>query len=256
MTISPTAVEELAPPDTYASLLYGSFADRYERGADGWTTEAAMTTAVDVLLAGLQHVGPQRAGCDRAGAPSTVVDIGAGRGRDTARLAAAGHHVVAVDVVDLADSAVDGLADDWANLRARFGGAVRFLAGDFSSVAVAHGPAGGFAALLDNGCLHHQHPDRFDAWLDHGRRLLQPGGLWVVSVFEAPDEQGSGRRPEHGGLFVTRDGRINKEFGLAELTNLFARHRFSPLTVRRVSRDVAATDLDLTYLVVMFRKDG
>jgi SAM-dependent methyltransferase len=99
--------------------------------------------------------------------PSAVLDLGAGNGWLSHRLAALGHHVVAVDAMD--DEA-DGL------------GAVRHYAAplvavhaDFDALPFA---AGQFDIAIFNGSLHYA-PDPAST-LASVRRLLLPDGMLVV----------------------------------------------------------------------------
>lgn len=109
----------------------------------------------------LRHVlasGPQ---------PLHVLDLGAGSGWLSHRLAGLGHLVVAVDAID---DEVDGLgaAHHYAT---EFG----VVQADFNAVPFA---AGQFDLVVFNGSLHYA-PDA-EATLARAHRLLAPGGVLVV----------------------------------------------------------------------------
>lgn len=210
------------PPDesAYADVLRSDFHDHYANGRDVWTAEDAMREAPRLLLRALR---------DRADAH--VLDIGTGHGRDAAILCDAGCRVTGIDLVE---------SPEWAALTARSQGRARFAVcslADLDGTAVHD-------AVLDNGCLHHQHPDGYGRYLDRVRELLRPGGLFTVSVFRSAD--GPGR------LFANGARRLYREFTETELTELVTGHGFAPVEVRLVPRGAAG----LHYLVGTYRAVG
>jgi len=78
--MSHVAITEAPAQAGYDALRDASFRASYDDARDLWSDEPAMQPAVDRLLARL----PQGA---------RTLDIGAGRGRDSVKLLAAGHHV-------------------------------------------------------------------------------------------------------------------------------------------------------------------
>ncbi|MFG2352750.1 SAM-dependent methyltransferase [Streptomyces sp. NPDC048521] len=212
-----------APPldeSAYADVLRSDFQDHYVNGRDVWTAEDAMREAPRLLL---------RALGDRPGAH--VLDIGTGHGRDAAILSDAGCRVTGIDLVE---------SPEWAALTARSDGRARFAVcslSDLDGTAVHD-------AVLDNGCLHHQHPDGYGRYLGRIRELLRPGGLFTVSVFRSAD--GPGR------LFANGARRLYREFTEEELTELVTAHGFTPVEVRLVPRGTAG----LHYLVGTYRATG
>lgn len=216
-TLSPAAAPAL-DASAYADLLRSDFKDHYVGGRDVWTAEQAMREAPLLLLEAL---------AGRAAA-AHVLDVGAGRGRDAALLAAAGCRVTGIDLVE---------STEWAALSARTDGRVRF---DTCSLADLPGEAV-YDAVLDNGCLHHQHPDDYSPYLDRVRELLLPGGLFTVSVFASAD--GPGR------LYANSAQRLYREFTEEELTGLVMAHGFELVDARSVPRGTA----DLHYLVGTYR---
>ncbi|EEH25624.1 1,6-didemethyltoxoflavin N1-methyltransferase, partial [Burkholderia pseudomallei] len=148
-TIAPVDAP-LAAPHEYAAVLRSDFVSSYHDGRDVWTDEAAMRPASAILHAHL-------------GRPADVLDAGAGRGRDTAYFLEQGHRVTAVDLVE---------PPEWAQLAQRWGERVHFVARPVSEL---DGEAR-FDGALDNGCLHHQHPDAYGAYLARIHALLRPDG--------------------------------------------------------------------------------
>ncbi|MEU1403023.1 class I SAM-dependent methyltransferase [Streptomyces sp. NPDC005728] len=208
-----------APPDesAYAEVLRADFQDHYVNGRDVWTAEDAMREAPRLLL---RLLG------DRPGAH--VLDIGTGHGRDAALLFDAGCRVTGIDLVE---------SPEWAALTARSDGRARF---EVCSLSDLDGTAV-HDAVLDNGCLHHQHPDGYARYLGRIHELLCPGGLFTVSVFRSA--AGPGR------LFANGARRLYREFTEGELTELVTAHGFTPVDVRLVPRGTAG----LHYLVGAYR---
>lgn len=177
---------ELPSADGYLETMRSCFAHTYAGGSDVWTDEPAMAHAAKALA-------------DLLPPAAHVLDIGAGRGRDSRFLAQLGHHVTAVDIVDT--FAVDASDLD---------GSVRFIPGTPADLA----PRARFDGVLDNGCLHHQHPDHLPDYLAAVARRLTPDGRYVVSVFSRTD----GDRVDR----ITDRGRLNLELAPAALEGALA----------------------------------
>jgi len=186
--MSHVCIEE-APAETgYEELLDRSFRRSYDEGRDIWSDEPAMEVCVQRLLARLPQQG-------------AALDVGAGRGRDAVALLGAGHRVDAVDLV---------ATDDWAAIGDRWPGQVAFIAGDVLAVALG----GPYDGILDNGCLHHQHPSAYGRYLAKLAAHAKPGATLVVSFFTPADGRCS------GGLWQQHDGRLTQEFTEAEARTL------------------------------------
>ncbi|QNP68662.1 class I SAM-dependent methyltransferase [Streptomyces roseirectus] len=216
-TLTPASGPSL-DESAYADLLRTDFQDHYAGGRDVWTAETAMREAPRLLLAALGT---------RADAPH-VLDIGTGRGLDAAILAEAGCRVTGIDLVE---------SPEWAALTARTDGRARF---DACSLADLAGTAV-YDGVLDNGCLHHQHPDGYPRYLERVRELLRPGGLFTVSVFESADGPGK--------LYANDAQRLYREFTEEELTGLVTAYGFALADVASVPRGTG----DLRYLVGTYR---
>jgi cyclopropane fatty-acyl-phospholipid synthase-like methyltransferase len=215
-TIAPA---QAPPPDrsAYHAVLHSDFQGHYADGRDVWTTERAMRETPVLLMRALGGT-----------APAHVLDIGTGHGRDAAILLDHGHRVTGIDIVT---------SPEWPAVCSGRSDRARFLT---TPVTELEGEAE-YDAVLDNGCLHHQHPDDFPAYLGRIRALLRPGGLYTVSVFQSADERGR--------LFVNEASRLYQEFTTAELTDLVTAHGFEPVTSHLVPR----TTPGLNYLVGTFR---
>ncbi|MFJ6737509.1 SAM-dependent methyltransferase [Streptomyces sp. NPDC091279] len=216
-SVTPAAAPQL-DESAYADVLRTDFQEHYVNGRDVWTAENAMREAPRLLLAALG---------ERA-EPPHVLDIGTGHGRDAAILADAGCRVTGIDLVE---------SPQWAALTARTEGRARFEACPLSDLT---GTAG-YDAVLDNGCLHHQHPDGYSRYLDRVHELLRPGGLFTISVFEAAN--GLGR------LYANEARRLYREFTEEELTGLITAHGFEFVAVAQVTRGTEG----LHYLVGTYR---
>ncbi|MEU1673876.1 class I SAM-dependent methyltransferase [Streptomyces roseifaciens] len=204
----------------YRELLREAFVRRYEDGADSWSEEPAMRELVPLLGTEL--------------APgSSVIDIGAGRGRDMELLLAQGHRVTAVDLVRL---------PDWEDIARRYGAAAAFEVGNFADLAVDRV----FDAAVDNGVLHHQAPEDYAPYLANVRQRLRPGGLLAVSLFTTAEELAEGV------LNRAEDGRLSRWFNEREATELLAGAGFTVTAVRTVRRELPG----LAYLLVLARRDA
>jgi SAM-dependent methyltransferase len=193
-------------PAGYSDVLRDSFARLYDRSRDSWTREPAMQHVVQLLISALGDP------------PGRVLDVGAGRGRDTEELLAAGHRVTAVDLVRL---------PEWNNIAERWGERATFRTGDVRSL-----PEGdrGFDGVLDNGVLHHQRPEDYAAYLAALRRRLSPDGLLALSLFVR------GERENEGVLHRDEDGRFSREFTDEEARELLAAGGFRIVSAARVQR--------------------
>ncbi|WP_340613301.1 class I SAM-dependent methyltransferase [Xenorhabdus thailandensis] len=201
----------------YEKILRSDFLASYLEKRDSWTEEAAMQQASIILHSQLAH-------------KSDVLDIGAGRGRDTQYLLSQGHHVTAVDLVEL---------PEWSSLTQRFGNQVQFHT---TPVTELTGEAL-FDGVLDNGCLHHQHPDEYAIYLKRVHTLLRPTGIFTLSVFES---EGTGR------LYVNQAQRLYREFTESELKKLLHAAHFTLVSEHRVPRPA----MGLNYLVITAGKSG
>ena len=128
-----------------------------------------------------------------------ILDLGAGSGWLSHRLAALGHRAVAVDAID--DDA-DGL------------GAARHYAIEFAAVqadfAALPFTAGQFDLVVFNGALHYAADGA--ATLAHARRMLAPGGALVVMDSPMFHADADGRA-----MVADKVRRFETEYGLTDI---------------------------------------
>jgi cyclopropane fatty-acyl-phospholipid synthase-like methyltransferase len=205
------------PREDYLAVMKQSFDTAYRTSGDLWTGEPAMRHLVALLT-------------DRLAPDSHVLDVGAGRLRDTGILLDAGLRVTAVDLVR---------QQEWDRAGERWGDRVRFRVCDARDLSAD----AEYDAVLDNGSLHHQLPEDYPAYLGALRRSLKPGGLFAVSLFAQPEQE------TEGTLIVLEDGRLSRIFTPDESRALLAENGFAVTTTRRVERDLHGW----AYLLVLAR---
>jgi len=210
------------PPsqDGYQDVLGSSFEASYNTVGDVWSEEPAMREVLPLLL------GRLRPG-------SHVLDVGAGRGRDTLQMLQAGHRVDALDLV---------ATSDWAALTARWPERLAFIQGELLTVQLERR----YDAVLDNGCLHHQHPDAYEAYLHKLWQCTQPAAVLVVSFFTPSGAAAAGT------LWVQHDGRLTRDFTEAEARALLQSTGWEVEQVAVVPRQSGAHH----YQVVVARRTG
>lgn len=210
------------PPtsESYPDLLFKSFKFSYDEQQDIWSDEPAMRVVVPALG---EHLRPD----------SHVLDVGAGRGRDSLALFAAGHRVTAIDLV---------VTPEWRTIERDTNGRARFIEGDLSSVVLPDR----YDAVLDNGCLHHQHPDAYLAYL---RRLWDHAvdGAWLAVSFFTPAPAVHATK---GRLWTKHDGRLTRDFTAGEACELL---ESAGWLVERTLPIARASDAH-HYLLVIGRK--
>ncbi|MCX4696586.1 class I SAM-dependent methyltransferase [Streptomyces sp. NBC_01408] len=165
----------------YREIVRSSFQQWYKDNRDSWSGATTNDRVTHFAIA----AAPTDQETEADSGPTRVLDIGCGRGLQTASLA----EWLEADVTGL------DLLDVWDTPEVAHG-SIRFHQGDFLGFH-----AEGLDLLVDNGCLHHQRREDWPAWVEHGRKMLRPGGAWVVSVFLSPD----GRITPH----TLPDGRLN-----------------------------------------------
>lgn len=144
--------------------MKGFFRRSYETGAYGWPKEEPTAQVVAFF--------------DRARArhpAGTVLDIGCGEGRHARAFAEAGHPVVALDYVALA---VEKARAEAARLG--LGCSLWWMVADAFHLPF---PEATFPVALDYGVFHHVKVPDQGRYIEEVRRVLAPGGCFLLTVF-------------------------------------------------------------------------
>lgn len=208
------------PSEGYQDVLGSSFKASYNTADDVWSDEPAMRKVLPLLL---EHLRPD----------SHVLDVGAGRGRDTLQMLQAGHRV---DALDLATT------PDWMALTARWSERLSFIEGELLTVQLERL----YDAALDNGCLHHQHPESYEAYLRKLWQCTLRDAVLVVSFFTPSDAASAGT------LWLQHDGRLTRDFTETEARTLLQTTGWEVEQTVVVPRQSGAHH----YLVVVARRAG
>ncbi|GHE75458.1 class I SAM-dependent methyltransferase [Streptomyces vinaceus] len=207
----------------YREVVRNSFKQWYKNNRDSWsgTTTNDRVTHFAVAAAPTDDQQP-------GSGPARVLDIGCGRGLQTASLAEwLEAEVTGLDLLDVWDT------PEVAH------GSIRFHQGDFLAFR-----AEGLDLLVDNGCLHHQRREDWAPWVEHGRKMLRPGGVWVVSVFLSPD----GEITPH----PLADGRLNWWLTEELVTELYEANGFRFTGRLEIDRHFEYEGHQLKYLTLSF----
>jgi SAM-dependent methyltransferase len=222
-TLRETSGGEAEDYRVYRQQVQDSFQQWYSGNRDSWSGGAVKATVGAFILGS--------APAAERGRRRRILDIGCGRGRQTARLA----DELDADVVGL------DLLDVWEP-PAITRGALRFHQGDF--LGFAEGP---MDMLVDSGCLHHQRQEDWRPWVLHGASLLRGGGIWAVNIFLSPDGEIADKR--------LPDGRSNWWLPEDLVTGLFESCGFSLVARDVVDRNFQYEGHWLQYLSLAFRRE-
>ena len=175
------------------------FREAYRAGTHGWAVVKPSPYAVRFLRAVARRVSGGR-----------LLDLGCGEGRHALAAARLGFRVTAVDR--------EPLALRRARSAARSAGVtgITFLEADVFRLPF---PEAFFDAVLDYGFLHHQRKSDWPAYRRSVRRVLRPGGYYLLSVFSPRFRLFRGaRRPWHIAY-----GAYRRCFTAKEILALFSR---------------------------------
>jgi len=125
-------------------------------------------------------------------APGRAIDLGCGTGTNVLYLARHGFEVTGVDIARLA------IVRARAKAR-RAGVSARFLVADVTRLPEDLGP---FDLALDVGCFHSLSSAQREAYVRTLRRIVRPGGTYLLWVFLREPEQPA---PRVGPRGVTED---------------------------------------------------
>lgn len=165
----------------YQRKLGGKFQLQYDSARDVWSDEVQMRAFVSFAI---QAPGDPKPGM-------RVVDLGAGRGRDTIFLLERGFQVTALDLFRM---------PEWEAIERAYGSDVEFVSCNLLEwdTEARQGEA---SLVIDNGCYHHQARGAQLAYLRKVRALLVPGGRFSLNVFCSRSESAPG-------TITLKDGRL------------------------------------------------
>lgn len=207
---------------TYRQRVQDSFQQWYGSGRDSWSGGGVKDLITEFIL---RSAPPAEHGRRRK-----VLDIGCGRGHQTAQLAEElDADVVGLDLIDVWEPPSVGR------------GSLRFRQGDF--LGFREGP---MDLLVDSGCLHHQRREDWEPWVRHGAALLREGGVWTVNIFLSPD----------GAIVDKRlpDGRSNWWLTEELVTGLFAECGLTHVESQEIDRNFQYEGHWLKYLNLSFSR--
>ncbi|WP_079127281.1 class I SAM-dependent methyltransferase [Streptomyces sp. TP-A0874] len=223
---TPVGQEPGTVPDghysAYREQVRDSFQQWYGSGRDSWSGGPIKSRVTEFILSTAPPAEPGRR--------RRVLDIGCGRGHQTAELAEG----LDADTVGL------DLLDVWAPPPVTRG-SLRFRQGDF--LGFHEGP---MDMLVDSGCLHHQRRQDWERWVRHGGALLREGGVWTVNIFLSPDGDVVDKR--------LPDGRSNWWLTEELVTELFTGCGFDPVARQEVDRNFQYEGHWLRYLTLAFSR--
>ncbi len=207
----------------YRRQVQDSFEEWYKGNKDSWSNGAVKDTVGEFILGSAPAAEPGRR--------RRVLDIGCGRGRQTALLA---------DGLDADVVGLDLLA--FWEPPAITRGSLRFHQGDFF-----HFVEGPVDMLVDSGCLHHQRQEDWRPWVLHGASLLREGGIWALNIFLSPDGRITDKR--------LPDGRSNWWLPEEHVIDLFRGCGLSLVARRVIDRNFQYEGHWLQYLVLAFENE-
>ena len=119
----------------------------------------------------------------QANPPGCALDLGCGTGTNVITLAEYGWQAIGVDFIPKAIHAARKKAK-------RAGVDVNFVVGDVTRLDQIQGQ---FDLILDIGCYHSIDPTGMSAYREQVRRLLAPGGSYLIYLFFNNEDQSSVR---------------------------------------------------------------
>jgi cyclopropane fatty-acyl-phospholipid synthase-like methyltransferase len=120
----------------------------------------------------------------RANPPGRALDLGCGTGTNVISLAEHGWQVTGVDFIPKAVKAARKKAN-------RAGMDVNFFVEDVTRLDTIEGP---FDLILDIGCYHSLDSESMNAYRQQVKRLLAPGGSYLLYLFFKNEDQSSACR--------------------------------------------------------------
>lgn len=201
--------------EKYQANLLSTYHNMYRDGKDEWTDQAAMRVATRFLSTFLESLSGLK-----------VLDIGCGAGRDAENLARNKAIVTGIDIVQ---------HEDWDVLESEFS-SLSFYKKSLFDFENSHM----FDIALDNGCMHHQHPEQLEQYVKKVHSMLADKGIFLISTFY--DDSSS--------MKLDPNGRVMRTFTAEELRQLVENLGFKQLDYTIVNRDPGK----FHYLLSAFKK--
>lgn len=205
---------------SYKEILLRSFSQRYAHHKDVWTEEKALEECTAFFFS-TSFPKPN----------DEVLDVGTGRGRDVRAYAMQGCRVTGIDLVAV---------PEWESLEANFEDKVNFKESDIYDFRTD----AKFEYVVDNGCFHHQSPEKYSSYLSKVSQLLKLDGKYCLSVFTPDGDEAVGKTS------VMDEGRLGKYFSLAEIITLLEKAGFEIMASRKIFRPL----FNCYYLALVARK--
>jgi EEF1A lysine methyltransferase 2 len=183
--------EQAIVQEGYQATLRNAFAKQYSEGSDEWTNDDEMRCVPSIVQ-----------GVLKLGASTALLDLGCGAGHDAEYFAGIFSSVTGMDIYD---------HEAWKGISARHTN-VKFICGD----VLEKGVPGKFDLIIDNGCFHHQHPERHQEYLALASSFLTDGGTFVLTTFKNDSIEQR----------VDANGRIHRYFRDSELKSELAKAGF------------------------------
>src|SRR3990167_449427 len=199
----------------YQANLAAVYYKMYQDDKDEWTDQAAMRIVTRFLSNFLNDFNGIK-----------ILDIGCGAGRDSLALAERGARVTGIDIIP---------QTIWPVLEKKYPilNFVKASLFNFKSREL-------FDVTLDNGCMHHQHPDGLNQYIKRIHSLLSSHGIFLISTFYNGNSS----------IKLDANGRVMRTFTVEELKDLVDKSGFKQLEHTVVDR----TPLNFHYLLTIFKK--
>lgn len=202
----------------YNNNLEVTYKKMYSEAKDVWTHEEEMRIAPKLLLSLLSANRTHR-----------ILDIGCGAGIDTAFFASQGMESYGIDIV---------INKSWNDYQEQYNNAnfAQQSIYDFHTQDIL------FDGILDNGCMHHHHPDTFKEYFNKIDQLLVKNGVLLISTFYTGVSEQN----------LDNNGRIMRSFTSEELKTLVMNNSntLDPLGYKVIPRSQSGK----SYLLYWFVK--
>ncbi len=185
-------------PDTYLNKMRATFENRYEKGKDVWSQDAALRSNAGRIL---KWIKPKSG--------INVLDIGAGPALDAPAFLELGCKYTAIDLVK---------HPAWNLLKANY--PHQFLSLDIAFQELTETQIQTYDLIFENGCFHHQRPEDLSSFLNCTRELLKNNGHFSLCVYTPAAESDKGETKRFA------DGRFAHVWNIGQLIDLVSKSGF------------------------------